>query len=186
MQVFECRADNCLVLMIDVQERFATAIPSIGPEGAVAAACERLLKGVDLLGVPTLMTRQYPQGLGDTLPRLQAAAPDAISRDKIAFSCLDDDIIKRLLADSDRDEIIVCGVEAHVCVLATVADALHHGYRVTVCADAIASRHPTNVDTATLAMRDLGALVLPVESVLFRWQGLAQGERFKALSKLVR
>jgi len=81
---------------------------------------------------------------------------------------------------------VVCGIEAHVCVLATVADLLARGARVVVASDAVASRSDASRDHALAAMRDLGALVVPSESVIFRLQRQAGGEVFKAISKLVR
>lgn len=186
MNTFDCLPDNSSVLLIDVQERFTSAIPSLESTGCVGKACHTLLAGAELLGVPVTISRQYPQGLGDTLPFLQEELTEFQSFDKVHFSCMDDSSIKKHLADLERDELIIAGVEAHVCVLATVADAIRHGYRVTVCSDAVDSRNPEHAAQAKQAMRDVGAFVVPVETVLFRWQRVAQGERFKALSKLVR
>ncbi len=186
MPIFECQADRCAVLLVDVQERFLSAIGSIAPDQPVGTACRTLLAGAELLGTPTLISRQYPKGLGDTLPHLREAAPSATTYDKVAFSLLDDEVLRQQLAEMDRDELIIAGIEAHICVLSTVADAIRHGYRVTVCADAVDSRVRENADWARQAMRDLGALVVPVETVLFRWQRFAEGDRFKALSRLVR
>jgi nicotinamidase-related amidase len=186
MPLFDCRIDNTAVLLIDVQERFLPAIPVIAAEQGVGQACARLLAGATLLGLPILVSRQYPQGLGDTLPHLRAAAPQAAVFDKTHFSCLHDDAIKARLATLDREVLVLAGLEAHVCVLASAADALRHGYEVVVCSDAIASRDPAHAAAAADALRALGALVLPVESVLLRCLGRSGGDTFKAISKLLR
>lgn len=187
MPDFHCTCDSSALLLIDVQERFLPAIPAIDPSAVCGKACMLLLAGAELLELPTIVSRQYPQGLGDTLPALRAALPaQAQVHDKTAFSCLADTALRDALADLDRDHLIIAGIEAHVCVLATVADALHHGYEVLVASDGVASRDPAKAELARSAMRDLGALVLPVESILFRLQASAGDDRFKALSTLVR
>ena len=174
------------LLLIDVQVRFLGAIPSIAPDGAVGKACRILLAGAGLLGVPTVISEQYPQGLGATLPHLLAAAPAAARLAKTHFSAVEDEALLAALDRLDRSTVVLAGVEAHVCVLATCADLLARGRRVVIAADAIDSRQATHRDLAIQAMRDLGALVLPVESILFRWQRQAGVGAFKAISALVR
>lgn len=188
MPHFQCTADNSLLLIIDVQERFVSAIPDIAPEAGVGQALATLCAGCSLLGVPSVITRQYPKGLGDTLPHLRAIEPAAGSTggDKTHFSVLDDEALRHVLADSERDVVIVAGIEAHVCVLATVADLSQRGYQVLVAGDAIASRRNEHCAMAQTAMTQLGALVLPVESILFRLQRQAGVGSFKALSQLVK
>lgn len=181
---FDLEVDSSLVLLIDVQERFTTAIPGITADGDCGRACALLLKGAKLLDIPVIISEQYPAGLGHTVPHLADA--DATVVAKVAFSCCDDDTLREELAKRDRDYIIVAGIESHVCVLATVDDLQRRGYQVVVAADAVASRDPAHVELALATMRQLGALVLPVESILFRWQRLAGGSRFKELSRLVR
>ena len=186
MDRFDLTTANSLVLAVDLQERFQAVIPSIAPEGKVGKAAQTLLQGAKLLGVPTLISEQYPKGLGSTLPHLRTASPEAIVYAKTHFSCHDDPVLNQVFSDEPRSHIILCGVEAHVCLLATMADLLSHGKWVVVAADAVDSRNPQHRDWALSAMRDLGALVLPVESILFRWQRQAGTLTFKALSNLVK
>jgi nicotinamidase-related amidase len=174
------------VLLIDVQERFLPAIPGIAPDQACGRACRVLLEGANLLRVPVTISEQYPAGLGPTLPHLLAAAPAARRLAKTHFSCVDDPSFADHLARDGRRHVVVAGIEAHVCVLATVADLLAGGFAVIVADDAVASRSPAHRSTALAAMRDLGALVAPVESILFRLQRQAGTGCFKALSALVR
>ncbi len=186
MDRFDLTTANSLVLAVDLQERFQAAIPSIAPGGTVAKAARLLLEGAKLLNVPTLISEQYPKGLGPTLPLLREVQPEASVFAKTHFSCYDDPTLNQLFSEEPRSHVILCGVEAHVCLLATMADLLSHGKWVVVAADAVDSRNPQHRDWALSAMRDLGALVLPVESILFRWQRQAGGATFKALSNLVK
>lgn len=186
MPSFDPTPADTAVLLVDVQERFLPAIPAIAPDQPCGRACRILLEGAALLGVPVVISEQYPKGLGATLPALRAAAPAAPVFAKTHFSCCGDEALDRHLDALGRGTVVVCGVEAHVCVLATVADLLQRGRRVLVAADAVASRSDANRDLAIQAMRDLGALALPVESLLFRLQRVAGTGAFKQLSALVR
>lgn len=174
------------ILLIDVQERFLPAIPGIAADQDCGRACGILLAGATLLNVPVTISEQYAQGLGPTLPHLLAAAPGATRFDKTHFSCAEDARVAGHLARQNRRYVVVAGIEAHVCVLATVTDLLAAGHAVIIAADAVASRRTANRDAALIAMRDLGALALPTESILFRLQRQAGVGCFKALSALVR
>ncbi len=187
MPPFQLDAATSELLIIDVQERFAAAIPSIAPDQPVGRALGILIAGARLLHVPTRFSEQYVKGLGPTLPHLLAAAdPTAPRHEKLHFSCLDDPALGPALNQHPERTLVVAGIETHVCVLGTVADARAQGRSVIVAADAVASRNERNRDHALTAMRDLGALVLPVESILLRWQRCAGTGAFKAISALVR
>lgn len=178
---------NTTVVAIDVQERFTAAIPSIAEDAPVGKALRTLLAGATLLDLPVVISEQYPKGLGATLPYLRTAAPRAEVLAKTHFSCLDDPVLRaRLVDDHPRTHVVIAGIEAHVCVLGTVADLISAGKWVVVAEDAVDSRNPVHRDRAVAAMRDLGALVVPVESILFRCQRQAGVGAFKALSALVK
>jgi len=174
------------VLLIDMQERFLPAIPGIAADHDCGRNARILLEGAVLLGVPVTISEQYVKGLGPTLAHLLAAAPSATRLEKTHFSCGDDPGLSGHLARQNRRHVVVAGIEAHVCVLATVADLLAAGHVVIVAADAVASRREANRDRALAAMRDLGALAVPTESILFRLQRQAGIGAFKAISALVR
>jgi len=186
MTSFDCSAATSQLLVIDIQERFQKPIPAIAADGDCARACGILIDGCRLLEVPTTVTEQYPQGLGATVPHLAERLAAATCLAKTHFSCADDPLVREHLAAQNRPNIVVCGIEAHVCVLATVDDLQRRGWQVLVAADAIASRHPEKVAPAIASMRQLGALVLPVESILFRLQRQSGVGCFKELSRLVR
>lgn len=178
-------ADSAL-LLIDVQERFLSAIPAIAPDQPVGRNCRILIDGARAVGVQVLASEQYPKGLGPTMPHLAEALGAQARPAKTHFSCCGDPAIAAEIERAHRAWWILCGVEAHVCVLATAADLLAQGRKVVVVGDAVASRRDDCRTMALQAARDLGALVLPAETVLFRWLRVAQGEAFKKVSALVR
>jgi nicotinamidase-related amidase len=177
---------NSAVLLIDVQERFQSAIPAIAPDQPVGRNCRILVEAARNVGAAVLVSEQYPKGLGATLPHLVAAAGDAPRLAKTHFSCCGDETLLAAIDGLHREWWVLCGIETHVCVLATAADLLARGRRVVVVGDAVASRRDENRTMALQAARDLGALVLPTETVAFRWLRRAQGDAFKAVSALVR
>ena len=184
MDRFDLTTSNSTVLLIDLQERFEPVIPSIAPDQSVGRQTRILRDGARLLQVPLVISEQYPKGLGPTLPHL--VTPEAAVFAKTHFSCVEDPALKVHLAETQRTHVIIAGIEAHVCVLATVADLIASGRWVVVAADAVASRDPAHAALALEAMRHLGALTLPVESILFRLQRQAGVGAFKALSALVK
>lgn len=178
-------ADSAL-LLIDVQERFLPAIPAIAPEQPVGRNCRILIEGARAVGALVLASEQYPKGLGPTMPHLVEALGAQPRPAKTHFSCCGDPAIAAEIVQAHRAWWILCGVEAHVCVLATAADLLAQGRKVVIVGDAVASRRDDCRSMALQAARDLGALVLPTETVLFRWLRVAQGDAFKRISALVR
>ncbi len=177
---------NSAVLLIDVQERFQAAIPSIAPDRPVGRNCRILAESARALGAAVLVSEQYPKGLGQTLPHLVEVLGEAPRQAKTHFSCCGDPALAAAIEAAHRPWWILCGVEAHVCVLATAADLIARGHQVVVVGDAVDSRREDCRSMALAAARDLGALVLPTETVLFRWLRVAQGDAFKRVSALVR
>jgi nicotinamidase-related amidase len=177
---------NSALMLIDVQERFLAAIPSIAPDRPVGRNCRILAESARALGAAVLVSEQYPKGLGPTLPHLVDVLGEASRRAKSHFSCCGDPDLAAAIVAIHRPWWILCGVEAHVCVLATAADLIARGHQVVVVGDAVDSRREDCRSMALAAARDLGALVLPTETVLFRWLRVAQGDAFKRVSALVR
>lgn len=184
--MMDMRPADSAVLLIDVQDRFQSAIPGIAPDQSVGRNCRILVEAARALGSAVMVSEQYPKGLGQTLPHLVEALGDTPRQAKSHFSCCDDAGLAAGIVAAHRSWWILCGVEAHVCVLATAADLLQRGHRVVVVGDAVASRREDCRSMALDAARDLGALVLPTETVVFRWLRVAQGEVFKRVSALVR
>ena len=171
-------------VMIDVQSRLATVMPTDAMQ-MVIKNCSILAQTASLLGVAMIVTEQYPKGLGHTIPELSALIPNIHPVDKTTFSCLAESKFTRQLT-RDHSQIILSGMEAHICVVQTALDLIEAGKQVFVVEDAVISRNPANKANALARMRDAGCIITNTESVVFEWLGAAEGEVFKAVSKLIR
>ncbi len=176
-------AHKSALLLIDVQERLAPAIDGIE---ACLDHCEILLRAADQLGIPVVASEQYPQGLGHTVPRMAAfLAPDQI-HEKRHFSCACDPGLAAALEELGREQIVLCGIEAHVCVLQTGLDLAARGRTVAVVADAVGSRRPESRRLALERMRANGIEVIDTEMAVFEWLSVAGTPEFKALMPLIK
>ena len=173
--------DRSALLVIDLQEKLVPVIPS-GPP--VVEATERLLQAADLLGVPNGATVQYPKGLGPLVPELDAWFDEP--EEKLDFSSAACRKNLDQWIDEGRDQIIVVGIETHICVLQTALDLLAEGLRPYVVAEAVAARGGREHEVAIDQMRDAGAVITTGESILFQWLETAAHEQFKVVSGLVK
>ncbi len=176
-------AESSQLLLIDIQERLAPA--TLDGDRTVQNA-GILLDAAALLDVPHTISEQYPRGLGPTAAAVLEKADPARAFDKVHFSCQADDRLAGVLAAAGRPDVVVCGLEAHVCVLQTALGLMEAGYRVHVVADAIASRTAQNRDLAVERMRAAGVGIVSTEMVLFEWLGTAGHPEFRAVSALIR
>ena len=170
--------------MIDMQTRLTAAMPPEAMQAAIKNS-EILATAAKLLEVPSLLTEQYPKGLGHTVPELLALLPNVHAVEKTVFSCMAEPAFSRQLT-GDRPQLILAGIEAHICVLQTAMDLIAAGKQVYVAEDAVVSRNPANKANALVRMRDAGCIVTNTESIVFEWLGKAEGDAFKAISKLIR
>lgn len=170
--------------MIDIQTRLTAAMPQETMQAAIRNS-EILATAAKLLEVPALLTEQYPKGLGHTVPELLALLPNVHAVEKTVFSCMAEPAFSRQLT-GDRPQLILAGIEAHICVLQTAMDLISAGKQVYVAEDAVVSRNPANKANALARMRDAGCIVTNTESIVFEWLGKAEGDAFKAISKLIR
>lgn len=145
-----------------------------------------LLRAAQRLTVPIVMSRQYPKGLGDVTALVQEAAGDAPVFDKVEFSCFANQDMRKALGALNRDQFILAGVEAHVCVLQTALELAGEGYQVAVVEDATTSRRPASHASAMERMARRGVDIVTMEMVIFEWLRVAGDEAFKELSSLVR
>ena len=146
----------------------------------------RLVRGAKLFDIPVLATEQVPDKLGDTSPEIVEALGDTPRLVKETFSCYPEDSIREAYEGAERRQIIVCGIESHVCVYQTVMDLLWNEYQVHLVVDAIASRSEKNKEVAVRRMEREGAYLTTTEMALFELQYDCRGDRFRKLSKLVR
>lgn len=174
---------NTALLVIDVQERL---MPVIHEKELIFENVNKLIRGADVLGIEIITTEQYPKGLGNTCNEIQLPAENPIVIEKMCFSCMLNDEVNEQLKLTNVKDVIICGVEAHICVLKTALDALEAGYRVHVVADAVSSRTPQNKQLAIERMRQAGAFIVSVEMILFMLLDKAGTDEFKAISKLIK
>lgn len=175
---------SCQLVVVDMQTRLSTAMPPDDLQ-QVCKQTAALLQGAKLLAIPTIITEQYPTGLGETLPMLKAHASEAVYVEKTAFSACGEPRFNQKL-HRDGAQIILTGMEAHICVLQTALDLTALGKQVFVVEDAILSRNPNNNTNAVARMREAGCIITNTESVLFECLGHAKHEAFKAISALIR
>lgn len=172
-----------LLFVVDIQERLA---PAVAGADAVIDRTRILVEAANRLGVPVVASEQYPQGLGHTDPRLQPLLERALVLPKTAFSAAADPEIARQVAALGRDQIVLAGMEAHVCVLQTAIGYRATGREVAVVADAVGSRLPERKALALERMRGHGIELVDSEMVVFEWLGEAGTPAFKELSRLIR
>ena len=171
------------LIVVDIQERL---LPAIHERERVVANAVRLVKGAAIMGLPIFVTEQYRKGIGPTVPEVAAAVPGFAPMEKLAFSsCGAEGFVAALEAKGVHD-VILCGIEAHVCVAQTCLDLLDRGFRVCIAADAISSRTPENHRIAIERMRDAGAVIASTEMVLFELLGRAGTDEFKQVLPLVK
>lgn len=172
-----------LLFLVDLQERLA---PAIEDGAAVVRRSAILLEAAARLGVPAIVSEQYPQGLGHTVPDLARLVEGATVLPKTCFSAAGDPAIARHLAELRRDQIVLGGMETHVCVLQTALKLKETGYEVAVAADATGSRHPERRRLGLERMRAHGVDITDSEMVLFEWMGNSGVPAFRELSRLIR
>lgn len=173
------------LVVIDVQERLFAAMEA-SRRDAVLGNVTLLLATARRLGVPVLLTEQYPKGLGPTLAEVREASGGARPLEKMSFSCAGAPGFMEALRESGVDSVILAGIEAHVCVLLTALDLLGRGLPVSVAADAVCSRRSSNLELGLAHARQAGAVVASTETVVFQLLGSADHEAFREVSKLLR
>ena len=175
--------EQSLLLIVDIQEKLA---PAILQADEVIANTVKLIHAAKQLNVPILASEQYPKGLGRTVPALRELLPTETLFDKTHFSCLGEPGVADRLRQQQRQQIIICGMEAHVCVLQTAMDIKVAGFTTIVVADAVSSRRAESYEVGLARMRDAGVTIVTTEMVLFEWIGQAGTPEFKALLPLIK
>lgn len=175
--------EETLGLIIDIQEKL---FPHIDSKEQLIRSTEILLQGLKILEIPLFITEQYPKGLGPTIEQVKLHIDQFNPVEKISFSCCDEANLMDDLEASGKKNIIICGIEAHVCVLQTTIDLLERNYIPVVISDCISSRKPGDKMIALERMRSEGAIISTYESILFELARIAGNDAFKMISKLVK
>ena len=179
--------DKAACLVVDYQEKL---VPAMAGKEALMENSVKLIKGLRLLGVPITITGQYTRGLGLNLPEIFQAAGTEEYVDKLTFSAYEAEEVKAALGgraeDAGPTAVIVCGIEAHVCVLQTCIDLKEAGYQPVLVTDCIASRKEADKETALRRAQQEGVLLTTSEAILFELTRKAGSEVFKEISRLVK
>ena len=172
-------ADRAALVVIDVQEGFRPAVPEFAQ---IARAVATLARGAESIGIPVVVTEQYPKGLGETVPEVAEALPEGTKPvDKVVFAASEAEGFDL----AGRDQALLCGIETHVCVNQTALDLLDRGVQVHVAEDAVGSRFDENKRVGLRKMERAGAVMTSVETALFELLGRAGTDEFKEVQKLV-
>jgi nicotinamidase-related amidase len=171
--------ERAALVVIDVQEAFGKAVPEFDQ---VTSATATLIAGAETVGIPIHITEQYPKGLGKTVSEVAERLPEGVEPiEKLCFSAAEADGFEL----GGRDQVLVCGVETHVCVNQSALDLLGRGVEVHVAEDAVGSRTEDNKRIGLQKMERAGAVVTSVETALFELVGAAGTDEFKAVQKLI-
>ena len=181
-----CNADDSLLVVIDIQTKLTSVMP-IKILSRLQRNSGLLLKAANQLNIPVIASEQYPTGLGSLEAEIIKLLPaNTIRIEKTSFSCASNQEFINTLKESGRMQIIIIGMEAHICVLQTAMDLTNLGYSVFVVTDAICSRRREHYETAIRRINNAGVTTCDSESVVFEWLSDSKHEQFKSISKLIR
>ena len=175
--------NDTLFLVVDYQERL---LPAMYDKEVVEDRVIRLAKGMKKMGIPHIVTQQYPKGIGQTVPEIAEAIGKFEPIDKTTFSCFGCGEFVSALEKADKGTIVIIGIEAHICLQQTVIDLLAKGYRVYIPADCVSSRSAYDKNWSLDRMAHAGAIVTTYEAILYELIRDSKAEEFKAISKIVK
>lgn len=177
-------SENSIALIIDIQEKL---IPSIYGHKYLVKTTQFLLEALDILNIPKIFAEQYPQGLGHTIPEISKfISPNDKVFAKTCFSAADDENILQELQNSKKQNVILFGIEAHVCVLQTFVDLRAKGYNVILINDCVSSRNKYDKKVALRRAEQEGVIISSYESIVFELARNAKNPNFKAISDLIK
>jgi nicotinamidase-related amidase len=177
------KPDETVFVLIDVQGKLAQVMHK---KEDLFRNLQILIQGLQAIEIPVLWLEQYPEGLGPTIPEIAELLPNDAAIPKACFSACGKPEFRTRLQDSGRNQVLVAGIEAHICVYQTVRDLLDMGHEVEVVADAVSSRTPENRQVGLDRMASMGASITSVEMLLFELLGEAGSDVFRQVAKLVR
>lgn len=174
---------KCCLVVVDVQGKLAQMMHD---KENLFKNIQILIKAAKILSIPILWVQQKPEALGQTIPEIAELLADITPVNKVSFSCYGKDEFITRLYELNRNQILLCGIETHVCVYQTAVDLLEREYGVDVAADAVSSRSPENKRTALKRMDTEGANISCVEMALFELLKTAEHPKFREIAKLIK
>lgn len=176
--------ENSIVVLIDIQDRL---VGMLNKQEPVVKASSILLSAANIMNIPIVLTEQYPQGLGKTVPALTVdMTEDNVVIEKTSFSAVQTPEFIEKIRNLGKKNIIIGGIETHICVYQTVADLIKEGFSVVVAKDACASRSTDCFKTGLVLMKDLGAQISNVETILFELLKNSKNPYFKPVQALIK
>ena len=177
------RAEDSVLIVIDMQERL---VPAMQAPAVTIKNTRNLIAAARELGIPVLLTEQYPKGLGRTVREIADVAGDAPVLEKMHFSCMEDQDFASAFRALGRRQAVIAGMEAHICVVQTAASLMEDGHQVFVVSDATASRTTASEEACLARLSASGAGIVTTEMVLFEWMGKAGTPTFRRMLQLVK
>ena len=177
------KKEQTAALVVDIQEKL---FPVIASKEDLLANCIKLLKGLQILDIPVIVTQQYTKGLGDTIPEIRSLVPDFSYTEKRDFSCCGEQDVMIRLRELNAHHVIIFGIESHVCVLQTALDLKDSGFNPVIIMDAVSSRFPVNMELAKERFRHEGIMMTSVESILFELTVSSASPEFREISGLAK
>lgn len=173
-------AEQCALVVIDIQQKL---LPPIFQKEQLVRNAQLLIRAAGILKIPALLSTQYSKGLGETIPEIASLLSGAAPVDKTLFSCFGSDafcsLLKRL--PGQRNTLLLCGMESHICVMQTALGALREGYLVHIASDAVSSRTEWNWKIGLDRMRDAGAIISSTEMMIYELMRSSSSAAFKEL-----
>ncbi len=178
------QADRSVLVVVDMQEPF---LRHLFERERVVNGCRLLIQSAKVLKVPVIATLQYAQKMGGVVPEIAEVLPEGCEPiDKMCFSCYGSEPFRAALMASERAQVVLCGVEAHICVTQTALDAQAAGFHVQVAEDAVSSRSREDWQIAMRRLRHAGVVVTCAESVIYEWLVQAGTDEFRQILQLVK
>lgn len=175
-------AEETICMVIDYQEKL---VPAVAEREEFLSTSIKFLHGMQVLGIPRILTTQYKKGLGDNISSIKEAAGEAKEFDKISFSAWGQEELKKALPEHCKN-VLICGMEAHICVLQTALDLKEAGYRPVLVADCITARNLKDKEIAFLRARMEGVTFTTYESILYELSQVAGTDSFKQISAIIK
>lgn len=186
MSTLRIEREDAICVAVDLQERL---LPAMYESKTVEENNVRLLKGMKVLGIPTIVTQQYTKGIGETVSSVKEALGDVENFEhieKTSFSCMDEPEFVKAIESFDKGTVILTGIEAHICVEQTALDLIKEGYNVALVTDCIQSRNPQNKERSIMRLANAGVIITTYESVLYELLKNSKAPEFKAISAIVK
>lgn len=175
--------ENTTLLIVDVQGKLAHLMYE---KEKLFENIQKIIKGIQVLKVPILWAEQNPKGLGPTVPEIASLLPDIRPVEKMSFSCCRDVLFMTELKDLNRKQVLIAGIETHICVYQTAVDLIDEGFEAQVLVDAVSSRTIENKENGLQKMRDAGVGLTNIETALFELLKVAEGPEFKEILKIIK